>query len=306
MAKTTKHAIENRDLYKVTGRLSQTINICTDANDKGNYQYRITLYKNFLTDEELNSKLKGAMISEIVRWLLVDHEGKMDNYILENGDTALEVEDGEVEIFTRLPAYLPVDEKLDASWIAKAKEVAERCIDELVNEFLEKPYLHRVEHSIHARLYELLRSHAPLDSEYAIDGGLSQPVHKEWPEAIPRPEKNNRRGLFDIAILFPSQLSSCTPKDFKRGLLKPAIAIEMGLNYGSDHLAGDVKKMINSNISHGYLIHLVRDKPLDVDGEVKRIINNLRSTPQIQVALAHVHGNERHIKLLSDTESHSM
>jgi hypothetical protein len=43
--------------------------------------------------------------------------------------------------------YCPEDDP----WVAIAKELVEKSIDQLVEDFVETPYLHRVEHSIHAR-----------------------------------------------------------------------------------------------------------------------------------------------------------
>jgi len=303
--KVRKVRIEDRDVYIVWGSNSQTINICTAANQKGSYQQKIRLHDKaaFVTVEDL----LGKNIEALVKWLVTERRGMVEIAL---GNKSIEItgDSGgrtEVEILEELPAPVDGNVKIDKEWIEEAKQVTEFCINRLVEEFVEFPYLHRVEHSIHARLFELLRSQPPLDRFYPLCGGvLSQPVHKEWPEAKPRPEKGNRRGNFDIAVLYPSQLRSCKPEDFSTGRLAPAIAIEMGLNYGAGHLDGDWKKMINSGTKYGYLIHLAREE--NVKPEVKQVINEIRQTQHIQVAFAEVSRTQRFIKMLSDTEIHEV
>jgi hypothetical protein len=85
-------------------------------------------------------------------------------------------------------------------------------------------------------------------------------IHKEWPETKPRPSKGNRRGNFDLAILSPKTINS-DPIDifhFRLGLIEPAVAIELGFDYGLAHLKGDIEKLENSKVKHGYLVHFAR------------------------------------------------
>src|SRR5471030_3282732 len=121
----------------------------------------------------------------------------------------------------------------DDSWLQEAIQATERSIDALVREFLEAPYLHRVEHSLHMRLWDLLRSQS---GDFAgtfhlgDDLAVTQLVHKEWPETFARPEKNNRRGNFDIVVLSPKLLAGCqTIEEFREGRLPAPIVVEMGL-----------------------------------------------------------------------------
>ena len=55
------------------------------------------------------------------------------------------------------------------------------CVNELVQEFFEIPYLHRVVHSMHERLYSLLRDQPSFDRRLPLARGTAQtqPVHEE-------------------------------------------------------------------------------------------------------------------------------
>lgn len=206
-----------------------------------------------------------------------------------------------------LPARETVDETLDAvlrltdprgyspthdPWLPQAVQEAEQAIDSLVREFLEAPYLHRVEHSLHLRLYDLLRGRfEDFARTFHIgdDLAVTQLVHKEWPETFARPEKNNRRGNFDLVVLSPKLLANCeTIEEFREGRLPAPIVIEMGLDYDVHHLAKDARKLINSRPFRGYLVHLTRGIPRDPD--VEQIVSNLEERTGIRTAYACVDG----------------
>src|SRR5690348_4298111 len=73
----------------------------------------------------------------------------------------------------------------DEPFIASARTVVEECIDRLVASFQRDPCIHRVEHSLHIQLFNMLAESAEL-------GGAPHPIgrtgfstgliHKEWPE----------------------------------------------------------------------------------------------------------------------------
>jgi hypothetical protein len=158
---------------------------------------------------------------------------------------------------------------LGEPWLATATRAVEVAIDALVWEFVEHPYLHRVEHSLHARLIAILTAH-PLFSHLlpiGNTGRYTQPVHKEWPETIPREGKDGRRGNFDVAILSRDQLADATLEDFRDGRIPAAIVIEVGLDYGLDHLRNDHDKLVNSEVESGFLIHFSRAKPRNLNTE---------------------------------------
>jgi hypothetical protein len=126
----------------------------------------------------------------------------------------------------RSPATQNFDETLDAllrltdpdayspqgdPWISDATDEIDNAIDTLAVEFANFPYLHRVEHSLHVRLCAILRKQAAyLSLQFQIGDnlGVTQLVHKEWPETFARPEKNGRRGNFDVVVLSPALLAN--------------------------------------------------------------------------------------------------
>jgi hypothetical protein len=107
----------------------------------------------------------------------------------------------------------------DDPWLDQARERVEQALDRLLREFLELPYLHRVEHSLHARLFSILTAepefakHLPLGRNL----GVTQLVHKEWPGKAHR--AGRRRGNVDLAVLSPRLLESCPSlQAFREGL----------------------------------------------------------------------------------------
>lgn len=95
-----------------------------------------------------------------------------------------------------------------------------------------------------------------------------QGIRAEWstrngPRTRPRPQKNNRRGNFDLAVLSPAQLKQVVDvEQFTQGRIEAPIVVELGLGYGGVHLAGDDEKLVNSQVQHAFLVHFshVRSK----------------------------------------------
>jgi hypothetical protein len=221
-----------------------------------------------------------------------------------NGSTVHPVQGQEVRRnetrSTLPPPYTGYNVEND-DFVKKAVQIVEKSLDKLIKEFLETPYLHRVEHSLHAHFINILTQNAELTGKYEIGstGEMTQLIHKEWPETTPRPEKGARRGNFDISILSPDLLKSCASIDaFDTGRLPAQIVIEFGLKYAWDHLAGDKAKLKNSNPKHGYLVHLVRDDERDQNAE-KIILAN--DAPSIKTAYAYVSRSMALYKNVNDT-----
>ena len=173
------------------------------------------------------------------------------------------------------------------NWLDRAILTVESAIDALILEFLEMPFLHRVEHSLHARLFQILVTQRIFADSLRIGDTdyYTQPVHKEWPETIARPEKNGRRGNFDLAILSPKDLEGASLDDFRhgRGSIVPKVVIEIGLDYGIDHLNQDIFKLENSGIVAPYIVDLSRSNSHKTQIE-DRICE---SKERVQCAYAH-------------------
>ena len=293
--------IEGRRVFVFKRELSQTVNICDLNNRRGVYDWTVRLYQQKrVKDSDIN---KYATIKSLIEWLSKGMNGAIEKQPQEEVDPST------------LEPYESDFTPDDTTWIERAKQIAEECINELVREFLDLPYLHRVEHSIHARLHTLLSAQPHFARHFTLseDGILTQPIHKEWPETKPRPDKDNRRGNFDLAILPPGQLSKCSCQEFSEGRVAPPIAIEMGLNYGISHLFKDAEKFLNSNIQHGYLVHLIREKQKkqkiqtynDIITDIRKKVRKARKAGRIcgiHVAFAQVIKREKHLKLLHDPE----
>lgn len=275
--------IEGRKVYIVTGNKSQTVNVCDSSNVEGQYDWKIRIEDNekFVDYSMVNTQKQGT-VENLIKYLISKHDGKLE----------------------------PTNH--DHEWIERARKVIETCINEFVQEFIEHPYLHRVEHSLHMRLYSILRSQPLFDKHYPMANGeiFTQPIHKEWPETYPRENntkrkddnKNTRRGNFDLVILSPVQIKKCPPALFDEGRLIPPFIIEMGLNYGEDHLDQDKEKLENSKVMYGFLIHLERNTSNTVlneeyiESKEKYTKNNT-----IKVAYAKIDGNEKYTKMIKST-----
>jgi hypothetical protein len=148
-------------------------------------------------------------------------------------------------------------------WVAKAVIAVEESIDALVDEFRAHPFAHRVEHSWHVRLVQLLSKWPVLQGSYPLGDApfQSQLIHKEWPETYGElllDGSRKRRGSFDIAILTPDQLRQTSVDQFRLGQIAAPIVVELGLGYWDRHLLADEKKLKDSRVQHGYLVHLSR------------------------------------------------
>jgi hypothetical protein len=116
-----------------------------------------------------------------------------------------------------VPAPPPGDE-----WVAEAVKAVEASITKLIDEFRAQPFIHRVEHSLHARLMQLLSEWEHLRGWYPIaDSGFkTQLIHKEWPETKPRKKEpelivDRRRApstwLFSLPASSKKRPSSSSP-----------------------------------------------------------------------------------------------
>jgi hypothetical protein len=185
------------------------------------------------------------------------------------------------------------------SWIQEAKWLVERALDQLVHEFIEFPYLHRVEQSLHARLFQMLGTQPHFSRLFPLKdtGTYTQTIHREWPEAKMRPSKT-RRGMFDLAIIAPDQLERIAVGDFKEGRLVAPIAIEMGVDCKVTHLADDIDKLLNSEIPYAYLVHFLRESYSDAQCE--SLV--LQPGGNIKITYVRILHGQAFFKLLGDSE----
>ncbi len=325
--------IQDRKIYINTQR-TQTVKICDARNRQGLYEkyYRITPPYVINPDEVTSIISRFAALPELERWLEnnrnairepQNESGRKESQgsssenapqvsslddtsreVVNDVDHTLRSYKGE-KVVTGLPG-LPDTQQYDPDkdpWLAEAIPLVERSIDQLLVDFIKSPYHHRVEHSIHAELYRLLKLHPELARCVTIGDGETetQLVHKEWPETKPREEKQNRRGNFDLAVLTPHLLKDCQNIDvFRNGRIRAPVVIEMGLDYGFKHLDQDVEKLKNSKPTHGYIIHLTRQLPREPDTEA--LILDIEKRSRIKTAYALVSGTYKAYKRLGDRE----
>ena len=281
-----------RQVYLCTGTKSQTINICNAKNRRGDYEWIVRLFRpQSVTEDEIADHKDNP--ESLVQWL-VEKGGRVEK----------RPPPDDLPPDQSPPANGPVPVINDDPWIAVVVSIVENSIDQLVREFLRVPFLHRVEHSLHARLYSILAAQPHFARELPLqDDVFSQPLHKEWPETIP--QENTKRGNFDLAVLTPRQLQNCNVDQFWNGELPAPIVIEMGLDYGSRHLARDRYKLIHSQVPHGYLVHFTRiNRDPVVENIIEDIIRDPAGNGHVHIAYACVYDNVRRYKLVNDNAIH--
>jgi len=323
--------VAGRQVY-VNTQNTQTVKICTPRNRRGQYEryYRIQA-QYALTQREMENAIgRFSTLDDLCKWLVADRHAQRETD-KETKNTLYDRPDRPPDIpFDTLPSASsdasydagqspisspeslgPVGELLeligspryspdDDRWLPQARTLVEQSIDHLLEEFLRLPYLHRVEHSIHAQLFHIMMGHPLLAQRVPLGNDLAktQLVHKEWPESIARQE-GNRRGSFDLAVLSPNLLRGCPSIEaFRHGHLHAPIVIEMGLDYNARHLAEDALKLVNSRPKHAYLIHLVRESLREPDAE--QIILEVEAKLGIKSAYAWTAGGRTAVKLVND------
>ena len=74
----------------------------------------------------------------------------------------------------------------------------------------------------------------------------------------------------------PDQLRRASIDQFRLGRIAAPIVIELGLGYGATHLLADHKKLKDSEIQHGYLVHLSR-MPSAGRMQTEKLINGMQN-----------------------------
>ena len=277
-----------------TGTKSQTVNICDDRNIHSQYDYVIRVQPPAITEDTLLQR-SFQSIEDLVCYLERQYFGRVERTpVTRISQPEQNAEQNKGRGISTLPA--PIVDAASA-WEQSAKLAVEKSIDQLVLEFVEFPYLHRVEHSIHCELFRILTAHKIFSRTYPMGRWMSQSVHKEWPEFLARPENGARRGNFDIAVLSPDRVRTSSFADFRQGRIKPCVAIEVGLDYSlRDHLSLDFAKLENSGIANSYLIHLVRQDCYDDFDALEQYVTDCK----IKTAYARVTDAKAFYKLVNE------
>ena len=267
--------IEGRNVYHRVGGKTQTVNICTSDNREGVYEARYWLD---VSVEISAAELAASPDLFALRAWLVGHGGQPLLVDSRPGD--------------RMPSLLKAPAAGDL-WVAEAKAAVERVLNVVVDSFLQRPYLHRVEHSLHAELWSLLKQEGVLQDEVTLSDGKTstQLVHKEWPETAPRTKLDGTRrprGLFDLAVLSPQQVRKATLEQLIFGRIEAPIVIEVGLDYGLPHLEQDASKLIGSAVPAPYLLHLSR-----LTDKNRCAAEKLLCSPPAPIRTAYVHLDPR-------------
>jgi hypothetical protein len=176
-------------------------------------------------------------------------------------------------------------------WLEDAVGAAEESIEQLVTDFRRHPFEHRVEHSFHIQLWNLLNGHETLRRQVKLVDWpyMTQLIHKEWPSdrKINLSGKGNEtRQRYDIAILDPEVLAATKMGDFVNGVPSAAIVIELGLDYSLKHLKQDFEKLELNEARHAYVVHFSR-KPTRQASKVEELIEE-KASGKIRTAYVHL------------------
>ena len=270
--------IDGRKVYVKNGPAKQTINVCNAQNEEGKYDFviRCTPTRHF-SDDSLQSL--GLNTVEA----LVEHLRNQQECDVEREPDRRQHSDAE-------RAHV---EHVTSQWDRLAVSIVSKAIDQLVLDFIEFPYLHRVEHSIHCELFRILKSHTVFATTYPMGHRQTQCVHKEWPR-----RGTSAGGHIDLCILSPDDLRSCSYRDFRLGHLRPAIGIEIGLDYDLGHLSEDETKLMASESRMCFLVHLVREGVTDNFEAVERLLFQT----SCKTAYARITSDQVFVKLVDDVE----
>jgi hypothetical protein len=246
-------SLQLEDRYiRLAKQTKQSINICLPGDPDSYESYLIKPPYVMPTVDLRNEILKFKTISDLIDWLKNERHAVSLGIRQKNNTAAIPCTN-----------YSPINDKK----ISTIKEEVEKSIDELVKEFIENPYLHRVESSIHTELFYIMKQKPILSQNFFLGDGQTktQLIHNEWPSVDPI------YGNYDFAIMTPEVLQKdCPTTDvFSRGKFKVPIVVELGLNPSdTNHLENDRKKIISNGVYAGYLIHLIRDKTNSTDENI--------------------------------------
>jgi hypothetical protein len=234
------------------------------------------------------TKVLGMGSAECGELLLPDEFDEIIPYNTSNGVSHIAVFQDEKWKFIQLVSGAePLSNgKWDFTWAwLEVKNMTQAQVNTAVNafiqNFIDNPYLHRTEHSLHIALFEELFQQFPQTFEFYKDDKNNQIyntnfVHKEFP-GRKKDEKGNQSELvdrtqIDIVVLKKQQAASID--NFLDGNLAVDFAFEMSLEAGIEHLCWDIFKFItgsNKSIGHkNYIIHLYHKKHAFKDAKIDK------------------------------------
>ncbi len=139
-------------------------------------------------------------------------------------------------------------------------EAVNRAVLALGESIRERPFLHRVEHSLHCELYILIQKELeslPDHDRFVMtkDGFETQLIHKEWPhqDGI---DDSPRRGNYDLVVLDRNSLAGCTEDAYREGRnIAIHSVFELGMNYDTRHLLKDCETLRKTKAANKWIIH---------------------------------------------------
>ena len=166
------------------------------------------------------------------------------------------------------------------------QDLVKKAIQNFCTKFIENPYLHRCEHSLHISLYnELFKFYSNRLILNNNERFSTNYIHKEFPGRKTDTSKNNLvdRTQIDIVVLAKNQETNSI-NDFLLGNFEIEFSFELALEYGIEHLCWDIFKYITgsnkSRENKNYIIHLYNKehskKNLD-NKEINTIDSNILS-----------------------------
>jgi hypothetical protein len=186
---------------------SQTVNICDRRNIHGEYDYIVRLRAPFISEDAL-LRQNFKSIEDLVQYLETNHFGQIECSPIRRLPASVAARAERTPISEMpLQAGEPnpiLPPRCASTWEQSAQLAVETSIDQFILEFLEFPYLHLVEHSIHCELFRILTAHKIFSRTYQMGRWQSQTVHKEWPEFLARAENGNRRATSMLRCSRPS------------------------------------------------------------------------------------------------------
>ncbi|ACF14276.1 hypothetical protein Ctha_1819 [Chloroherpeton thalassium ATCC 35110] len=256
--------IEGHKIKVVTGEKTQTINVYVENGDEGNFdpKLRVTNPALFINESFFDNEILSSL-DDMVILLKEKHKAEFE---LQNDISMVKP-----NVFRSIIPHDPL-------WTQNIIPDVEKAINKVLYTFLELPYLHRVEHSLHGELYDYLMDCQLLHQFIDLGCCTTGVVHQNWPELTMRPGKSVK-GYFDVAILRPPKKAEqpISLRQFREGQLTPTVAIEAGLDYGIDRLQDNYEKLKHSGIKNCYLIHFSRPTGQYQDGVeefIKKVIEN--------------------------------